>query len=245
MMAPQPEWYPPGIGVRHPRYDRAGSSAYIVPPQYPLLSPSEQQRPIPVIGLLSLDAPGKAPHLEAVFRQGLSESGFVEGKNVVIENRWIDDRYDLLPKVLAELVRQQVALIVACNDTAALAAKTVTASIPIVFAIGGDPVQMGLVASMHRPGGNLTGVTGLNAPLLPKKLELLHELAPAATNIAALVNTANPNAETLSQALRAAASSLGLQLHILQAANDSDFDKVFATAVQRRSGGLLIGGDPF
>ena len=99
MMAPQPEWYPPGIGVRHPRYDRAGSSAYIVPPQYPLLSPSEQQRPIPVIGLLSLDAPGKAPHLEAVFRQGLSESGFVEGKNVVIENRWIDDRYDLLPKV--------------------------------------------------------------------------------------------------------------------------------------------------
>jgi putative ABC transport system substrate-binding protein len=137
-------------------------------------------------------------------------------------------------KLLAELVRQQVALIVACNDTAALAPKTVTASIPIVFAIGGDPVQMGLVASMHRPGGNLTGVTGLNAPLLPKKLELLHELAPAATNIAALVNTANPNAETLSHALRAAASSLGLQLHILQAANDSDFDKVFATAVQRR-----------
>ena len=209
------------------------------------LAARAQHPAIPVIGFLGNMAPGKAPQLEAAFRQGLSESGFVEGMNVAIESRWVGDRYDLLPAVLTDLVRQRVALIVVTTDTAALAAKTAAAGVPIVFAIGGDPVEMGLVASMNRPGGNLTGVTGLNAALLPKKLELLHELLPAATNIAALVNPANPNAEALSKAMHAAARTLGLQLHVLRAVNEGDFDRVFATLVELRSEGLLIGGDPF
>jgi putative ABC transport system substrate-binding protein len=204
-----------------------------------------QQPPIPLIGFLRITAPGTAPDFDAAFRQGLSDSGFFEGKNVAIESRWVDHRYDLLPATLADLVRRHVAVIVVTTDPAALAAKTVTPSVPIVFTIGGDPVEMGLVASIRRPSGNLTGVTGLNATLLPKKLELLHELVPAASNIAALVNPANPNAETLSKAMQTAARDLGLQLHVLHAANEDDFNRVFATLVQLRSGGLLIGGDPF
>jgi putative tryptophan/tyrosine transport system substrate-binding protein len=204
-----------------------------------------QQSAMPVIGVLALTAPAKEPQYDAVFRQGLGESGFVEGKNVAIEYRWVDDRYDLLPAMLTDLVRQRVSVLVASTDPAAIAAKTIGLSIPIVFIVGGDPVQMGLVTSMNRPGANFTGTTVLNAGLLPKRLEFLHEVSPAATNFAALVNPANPNADTLSKAMLAAASTLGLQLHILSASTESDFEKVFATVAELRCGGLLIGGDPF
>jgi putative tryptophan/tyrosine transport system substrate-binding protein len=198
-----------------------------------------------VIGFLNFTPPDKTPDLVGAFRQGLSESGFTEDQNVEIEYRWVDDRYDLLPEVLGDLAGRHVAVIVVSTDPGALVAKKVAAAIPIVFQIGGDPVEMGLVASLGRPGGNLTGMTGMNAALLPKKLELLHQLAPASTDIAALVNPANRNAETLSKELREAAAALGLQLHILHAANEADFNKVFATLVQLRPGGLVIGGDPF
>jgi putative ABC transport system substrate-binding protein len=204
-----------------------------------------QQAAMPVIGVLALTAPAREPQYDAAFRHGLGETGFVEGNNVAIEYRWVDDRYDLLPAMLTDLVRQQVSVLVASTDPAAFAAKTMGLSIPIVFIVGGDPVQMGLVASVNRPGGNFTGATVLNAGLLPKRLEFLHEVVPAATNFAALVNPANPNADTLSEAMQAAASTLGLQLHIFHASTELDFEKVLATLAEHRYGGLLFGGDPF
>jgi putative ABC transport system substrate-binding protein len=204
-----------------------------------------QQPAMPVIGFLGTRASGDDPQLLTAFRRGLKEAGFVEGQNVAIEYRFAENQYDRLPALAADLVRRQVAVI-AANGPAALAAKAATATIPIVFTAGFDPVAVGLVASLNQPGGNITGVSILDVELGPKRLELLHELVPTANIIAVLVNPTDPaRAEIISRELQAAARTLGLQLHVLHASTDRDFDTVFPRLVQLRAGGLVIGGEPF
>lgn len=205
-----------------------------------------QQQPMPVIGFLHSASPGPHADLVRAFLQGLNEIGYVEGKNVAIEYRWAEGQNDRLPALAADLVRRQVTVIAAPARSAALAAKAATEAIPIVFELGDNPVELGLVNSLNRPSGNLTGVTSLNTEIGPKRLELLHELVPTASIIALLVNPTNPGlAETLSRDLQAAARPLGLQLHVLHASTDRDIDTIFATLVQRRAGGLVIGNDAF
>jgi putative ABC transport system substrate-binding protein len=209
------------------------------------LAAGAQQPAMPVVGFLGTRAAGDDPHLLAAFRQGLNEAGYVEGQNVAIEYRFAENQYDRLPPLAADLVQRQVAVI-AANGRAAQAAKEVTAKVPIVFVAGFDPVEVGLVVSLNRPGGNITGVSILDVELGPKRLELLHELLPTATVIAALINPSDPaRAETTSKELQAAADGLGLQLHILKASTDRDFDTVFASLAQLRADGLVIGGEPF
>jgi putative ABC transport system substrate-binding protein len=205
------------------------------------------QRAIPVVGMLSSgSAESFAPRVRA-FRQGLSEIGYTEGHNVEIEFRWADGRYEQLPALAAELVNRQVAVIATIGGTpAAAAAKSATTTIPIVFQMGADPVQVGLVASLARPGGNLTGVTSLGVELAPKQLELLHELIPAATIVALLVNPTTPLAEPVARAAQdLAARTLGLQLHVLHASTERDLDRAFAAVLELRAGGLVIGTDAF
>jgi putative ABC transport system substrate-binding protein len=206
------------------------------------------QQPMPVIGFLSSYSPDAfGQYLVAAFRQGLKETGNFEGRNVTIEYRWAENQYDRLPTMAAALVRRQVAVIAVPGSTpGVLAAKAATTTIPIVFWIGFDPVAAGLVASLARPGGNLTGVTSLNVELVPKRLELLHELLPTATIVGLLVNPTSPTlAEPTTRDLQAAARTLGLQLHVLHASAERDFDPVFATLTQLRAGALVIGPDPF
>jgi putative ABC transport system substrate-binding protein len=203
-----------------------------------------QQPAMPVIGFLNSGSLDLDAHLVRAFRQGLSDTGYVEGRNVAIEYRWADAKYDRLRAMAVELVRRQVAVIV-CDTPGVLAAKTATTTIPIVFAVAGDPVTLGLVASMNQPGGNLTGQASLNVQMGPKRLELLHELVPTATIIALLVNPTNPNADTISSDAQAAARALRLQLHVLHASTESDFDTVFASLSQLQAGGLVISTDPF
>jgi putative ABC transport system substrate-binding protein len=181
------------------------------------------------------------------FRQGLSETGYVEGRNVAIEFRWADGQNDRLPALAADLVRRQVNVIVAPGSTpAALAAKAATATIPIVFQVGIDPIAAGLVTSLARPGGNVTGVTNINTELVSKRLELLRELVPKATIVALLVNPTSPEiTEAVSRDLQSIARALGLQLHILRASTDRDFDGVFTTLAQQRVGALVIAPDAF
>jgi len=205
-----------------------------------------QQPAMPVIGFLG--APSAAPYVQyvAAIHQGLKEAGYVEGQNVRFEYRWADGHYDRLPALAADLVRRRVDVIAATGGPAALAAKAASATIPIVFRLAADPIAAGLVASLSRPGGNVTGVTSLNLEVGPKRLEFLHELVPSATIMAALVNPTNPsNAEILSRDLQATARLLGLQLHLLHASNDADIDAVFATLTELRAGGLVIGTDAF
>jgi ABC-type uncharacterized transport system substrate-binding protein len=211
------------------------------------LAARAQQPAMPVIGFLGSASPDAWAGRLLAFRQGLSEIGYVDGKNVAIEYRWAEGQNDRLPAMAADLVRRQVAVIATPGSTpAALAAQAATTTIPIVFSIGGDPVQFGLVASLNRPGGNLTGGTFLSIEVGPKRLELLHELVPMATVVGLLVNPTNPNlAEPTTKNLRAAAHTLGLQLHILNASTDRDFDTVFATLIQLQLGALVIGADPF
>jgi putative tryptophan/tyrosine transport system substrate-binding protein len=206
-----------------------------------------QQPAMPVIGYLGSESPDAFAGRLRAFRQGLSETGHVEGNNVAIEYRWAENQYDRFPALMADLVRREVTVIVAVTGTPpALAAKAATATIPIVFATAGDPVSLGLVASLNRPGGNLTGVATLTVELGPKQLEVLGELVPTATIIALLVNPTNPtNAERLSRDLQAAARTLGLQLHVLHASTERDFDAVFASLPRLRAGALVIGSDPF
>jgi putative tryptophan/tyrosine transport system substrate-binding protein len=204
-----------------------------------------QQPAMPVIGFLSDSTPDKLASRLRAFREGLSETGYVEGRNIAIEYRWANDRYDRLPALAADLVRRQVAVLVTLTTPTVLAAKAATTTIPILFVTGIDPVAFGLVASLNRPGGNLTGVANLNVLLMQKKLELLHELVPAATTVALLVNPANSNVDTVSSEVAAAARVLGLQLELVYASTQADFDTVFATLVQRRTRALVIGDDPF
>jgi putative tryptophan/tyrosine transport system substrate-binding protein len=211
------------------------------------LTARTQQPTMPVIGLLG----GASPELDAgrlsAFQQGLSETGYVEGRNVAIEYRWAGGQYDRLPALAAELVRGRVNVIAALGGTpSALAAKAATTTIPIVFAVGSDPVSLGLIPSLSRPGGNITGVTQLAVAIGSKRLELLHEIIPQDTIMALLVNPTNPPlAETLSKDLQAAARTLGLQIHVLQASTEHEIDEAFATMDQLRARGLVIGPDSF
>jgi len=199
---------------------------------------------MPVIGFLSsASAQGYARQILA-FRQGLQEAGYREGNNVGVDYRWADDQYDRLPALALDLIRRQVGVIVA-NSPAVLPTKAATTTIPIVFAGGFDPVEMGLVASLNRPGGNLTGVSILNMELVSKRLELLYELIPAATSMALLINPANPNSTILPRDLQAAARTIGLGLHVVHASIERDFDTVFETLLKLRAGALVIGPDPF
>jgi putative ABC transport system substrate-binding protein len=205
-----------------------------------------QQPGLPVIGYLSSLSPDLYVNRLRAFRQGLGDTGLVEGRDVAIEYRWAEGQNDRLPSLAADLVRKQVNVLVAAGGTpTVLAANAATKTIPIVFAFGNDPVQLGLVASLKRPGGNLTGATVLTVELGPKRLELLHELVPTATIMALLVDPTNPNAETYSTSLQTAARALGLQLHVLHASTERDFATVFATLVQLRAGGLVIGPEQF
>jgi putative ABC transport system substrate-binding protein len=210
------------------------------------LAARAQQPAMPVVGFLGGESPDLYADRLQGFRQGLSETGYVEGRNVAVEYRWAEGRNDRLPALAADLAGRKVNVIVAGGGSpAALAAKTASMTIPIVFQVGNDPVQTGLVASLNRPGGNLTGVNSLNGELMPKQLELLHEFVPKATIIAFLQNPTNPLTETQSRDIQAAARALGLQLHILYASTERDFDTVFATLVRLQAGGLVIIADPF
>ena len=205
-----------------------------------------QQSAMPVIGFLNSSSPDADGERVRAYRRGLSETGYVEGRNVTIEYRWADGQNDRLPSMAVDLVRRGVNVIVTGGTPATLAAKAATTTIPIVFIISTDPVAAGLVASLNRPGGNVTGVTGLNVELAPKKLELLHELFPSATTLALLVNPTNPiAAENQSRTVAAAARTLGLQVHILHSSTEGDFDSVFARFAQTSAGALVIGSDLF
>jgi putative ABC transport system substrate-binding protein len=204
------------------------------------LAARAQQPPMPVIGFLNGASPEGYASFVAAFRQGLKEAGYVEGQNVTIEYRWAESQYDRLPSLAAELVQQKVSVIAATTTPAALAAKAATSTVPIVFTTGGDPIKLGLVASLGRPGGNVTGSTQLSVEVGPKRLELARELFPAATTFALLVNPANPLAATVSKDLEAAADTLGMRLHVLHASTEADFEAAFATAAQLRAAALVI-----
>jgi putative ABC transport system substrate-binding protein len=204
------------------------------------LAARAQQRAMPVIGFLHGESPGPNAPLVAAFHEGLGETGYVAGRNVAVEFRWAEGRYDQLPALAADLVRRQVTVI-AANGRAAGTARAATATIPIVFATSGDPVGTGFVGSLSRPGGNLTGATTLGSELGPKRLELLHELIPTATIMAVLVSP--ERSASAEPALRAAARALGTELHVLHASTERDFDAVFSTLLQLRAGGLVIAAE--
>src|SRR5262245_32638352 len=203
------------------------------------------QQALPVVGILAVTSPEANATRMRAFREALSAAGYVDGQNVQIKYRWAEAHTGRLPELAAQLAQDQVAVLVAAGGTAsALAAKAATATIPIVFGIGADPVDVGLVASLNRPGGNVTGVTNLNIEVAPKRLELLHELLPSVTTMALLVNPAVPAlAGPVSRLSQAAAQSLGLQLHVVSASSDRDFDAVFEKLTQLRAGALVIGPD--
>jgi putative tryptophan/tyrosine transport system substrate-binding protein len=209
-----------------------------------MLWPRAARAQQPVIGFLNSASAQAYARPLAAFRQGLSTAGYVEGRNVAIEYRWADGQYDRLPAMAAELVERQVAVI-AANGPAVPTAKAATATIPIVFIAGFDPIELGLIASLNRPGGNLTGISILNAELGPKRLELLRELLPAATTVALLINPNNPSAATVSRELQAVARTIGLKIHVLHASSEAELDAAFATLGQLRASALAIGNDPF
>jgi len=208
------------------------------------LSARAQQPELPVIGFLNSRGPGENEGILIAFRRGLKEAGYVEGQNVSVEYRWADNQYDRVPALVDDLVRRQVSVIV-CNGPPIAAAKAATSTIPIVFAVGFDPLAYGLVNSLSRPAGNLTGVSILDVEIGPKRLELLHELIPAATAMALLVNPTTPAAQAIASDVQAAARAHGLKLHVLHAAADGDFDTVLAAVTKLRAGALIIGADPF
>jgi len=210
---------------------------------WPLVARAQQ--PIPVIGFLNGSSPdGYAPMVVA-FRQGLKEAGYVEGQNVAIEYRWANGQYDQLPALAGDLVGRRVSVIAATSTPANLMAKAATGTIPIVFTTGSDPVQLGLVASLNRPGGNVTGVTQLTGEVAPKRVELAHEIVPTATVIGLLVNPGSPIAEDLTKTSREAAATLGVQLEVLRASSEAEVDDAFTTFHQKRIGALVIGTDAF
>lgn len=204
-----------------------------------------QQPTMPVIGFISTgSAESFAPTL-AAFHRGLNDNGYVDGQNVKIEYRWVEGRYDQLPALAAELVHRQVSAIAAFTGPAAQAAKAATSTIPVIFMSGADPVKLGLVTSLNRPGGNVTGASFFAVGLEQKCMELLHELVPNATGVAGLVNPNYPEAETSSKELSRAANAIGLQSVILRASSESSIDAAFRGLVERRLGALLVAGDPF
>src|SRR5262245_32742023 len=205
-----------------------------------------QQPALPVIGYLDADTPGRNPNNEPAFRNGLSEIGYAVGQNVAIEHRWAESQLARLPDLAADLVRRRVAVIVTpLSAPAALAAKAATATIPIVFSTGGDPVGSGLVSSLNRPGGNLTGVVTMNAELGAKRLGLLQELLPAATRFAVMVNRSSPVAEAAIADAQSAASAIGRQVDVLTAGTNRNIDAAFATVVQTQTAAIFVSPDPF
>jgi putative tryptophan/tyrosine transport system substrate-binding protein len=204
-----------------------------------------QQSAMPVIGFLNSESPDRFASNVRAFLEGLSQAGYVEGKNVAIEYRWAESRYDRLPAMAADLASRKVAVIATPASTpAALAAKAATTTIPIVFGIGGDPVQTGLVANLNRPGGNVTGYSSMNAELAAKQVGLLHELLPAASHFAVLVNPANLSNELVTRDVQTGAAALGLQIEVLSASTNRDITTAFTTLLQKRAGGLLVSPDP-
>jgi putative ABC transport system substrate-binding protein len=209
------------------------------------LAARAQQAAMPVIGYLSVLSAAAIPAYVTAFRQGLGEIGYVEGRNVAIEYRWAEDRYDRLPALAADLVRRQVAVIAATGGTAAaVAAKAATTAIPIVFNTGGDPIKLGLVASLNRPGGNVTGVSWLNNTTASKRLELLRTLLPGAARIGLLINQRNPNAAAEASDIEAAARALGQQIWIGNARNEGEIETAFSGFVQARVDALFVAADP-
>ena len=210
------------------------------------LSARAQQPGMPVIGFLSGASPQGYSQMAAAFHRGLNENGYIEDQNVKIEYRWASEQYDRMPALAADLVRRQVSVIVAGGTPANVIAKKATRTIPIVFTSGVDPVKNGLVASLNRPGGNVTGVASLNVEILPKRLQLLHELLPTASVMTVLVNSADLNlAGPQTSGVLSAARTLGLELEVLNASAESDLDTVFAKLTQSRARGLVITGGPF
>jgi ABC-type uncharacterized transport system substrate-binding protein len=208
------------------------------------LAARAQQPAVPVIGYLSIGSAGGRRDFVAAFRRGLNETGFVEGRNIAVEYRWADDQYDRIPELVADLVRRQVAVLVAPGGTPTTrAAKALTTTIPIVFSTALDPVRGGLVASLNRPGGNVTGITDMALDLGAKQLELLHELLPQASRFALLVNPKSPLAEPTTTDVQRAGSAIGKQIETLAASVSSDIDSAFASIAQKRCDALLIGAD--
>jgi ABC-type uncharacterized transport system substrate-binding protein len=210
------------------------------------LTARAQQPTMPLLGFLSGNAagsPNAAAYILPAFRQGLKEAGYIEGQNVAIEYRWAESQYDRFPAMAADLVGRRAALIFATDNAAAQAAKAASATVPVVFAIGGDPVSLGLVTSMKQPGGNVTGVSYLSTTTQAISLQMLHEAAPNTAIIGALINPGNPNAEPNVREMQESARTLGLQLQVLNARNAGEIDAAFATLVQSRAGALVIEGD--
>jgi putative tryptophan/tyrosine transport system substrate-binding protein len=209
------------------------------------LAARAQQPGMPVIGFLNSGSPDTLAQLVAAFRQGLREDGYVEGQNLAIEYRWAGGVYERLPALAADLIRRQVSVIIAGAPPAVLAAKAMTSTVPIVFTSGGDPVELGFVSSLNRPGGNLTGVSFLVNELGAKRLELLHELVPKASLIGFLANPTRPSSEVETKDTQQAAQRLGVQVHIVNASSEREIDAAFANFVQQRVNALLIGTDPY
>jgi putative ABC transport system substrate-binding protein len=213
---------------------------------WPLAARAQQATKLPTVGFLNSASPDAFAPMVAGFRQGLNEAGYVDGQNVAIEFRWAEGRNDRLPALAADLVNRQVAVIAATSMPAALAAKAATTTIPIVFEGGADPVEFGLVASLNRPGGNVTGVSNFSGSIAAKIFELLHELIPNSEMIAVLVNPTNPSlALSTAKDAEAAGRALGRQIQILNASTADEIDAAFATLAQLRAGALLIGSDAF
>jgi len=217
----------------------AGSGAFLP------LTAGAQQAAMPVVGFLNSGSSDRFAPMVGAFLQGLKETGYVEGKNVAIEYRWADGQYDHLPTLVADLVRKRVSVIAATSTPANLVAKSLTTSIPIVFTTGGDPVQLGLVASLSRPGGNVTGVTQMTGEVAPKRVELAHELVPQATVFGMLINPKNPLAAFVERDSQAAALKLGIRLNVLHVSSDAELEEAFASFRQSGAGALVIGTDAF
>ena len=213
---------------------------------WPLVARAQQSHKMPVVGFLNGAAADLYARFAAEFRRGLNEMGFVEGQNVAVEYRWADGHYDRLPELTADLIRRQVTVIAATSTPAALAAKAATTTIPVVFTTASDPVGLGFVASLARPGGNMTGATQLNMELGPKRLELMHQMLPKASVIALIVNPTNPVvAEIQTRDAQQAARDLGLQLEILRASTEAEFDEAVAKLPERGAGLIIAAGDSF
>jgi len=209
------------------------------------LAARAQQPGLPVVGYLSAGSSRTSRDRVSLFLRGLSEAGYSEGRNIAIEYRWAEGQYERLPELAADLVDRQVKAILVFDFVTAKVAKAATTTRPVVFSVGDDPVKSGLVTSLNRPGGNLTGASRLNVELEPKRLELLHEFVPTATAVALLVNPANPNAERAANEMAAAAQSLGMTLHVFRASNDHDLDVAFGQVRSSGAGGVVIAPDPF
>jgi putative tryptophan/tyrosine transport system substrate-binding protein len=234
-------WEAPMLDLRRREFITLLGSAVAWP-----LAARAQQPAMPVVGFLHGTSPDISADRLRGFRQGLKEAGFVEGENVAIEYRWAENQIDRLPELAAELVRRKVALIAAMGTAGpAFAAKAATTTIPIVFVVNEDPVRLGLVAGLARPGGNLTGINTFGAELVAKRLELLRELVPAAARMAVLVNPTSRAAETTLRDAEAAARAMGLQIQVLNASTSREIDAAFATFVRERPDALFVGGDSF